>query len=49
MKILIIDFEHNGVHYDEYEAELPQVYSINDIPDGKLEAYIRESLDKLTE
>lgn len=48
MKILITDFEYNGVHYDEYETELPQVHSIDDILDGKLEAHIRETLDKLT-
>ena len=48
MKILITDFEYNEVHYDEYEAELPQVHSIDDIPDGKLEEYIRETLDTLT-
>lgn len=48
MKILITDFEYNGVHYDECEAELPQVHSIDDIPDGKLEEYIRETLDTLT-
>ena len=47
MKILITDFEYNGRHYDKCEANLPQLHSINDIPDGKLEEYIKETLDEL--
>ena len=47
MKIHITDFEYNGRHYDEYEADLPQVHSIDDIPDGKLEECIKETLDEL--
>ena len=47
MKILITDFEYNGRHYDEYVAELHQLHSINDIPEGKLEEFIKETLDEL--
>ena len=47
MKILITDFEYNGKHYDEYELELYQVRAIDDIPEGRLETYIRDSLEDL--
>ena len=47
MKILITDFEYNGEHYDEYELELCQIRAIDDIPEGMLETYIRDSLEDL--
>ena len=48
MKILIIDFEYNGKHHDELELDMPQVKSIEQIPEGRLEWHIKDCLDELT-
>lgn len=49
VKILITNFEWMGEHYDEYEAEISELHSIDDILNGKLEKYIKDSLDDLTD
>lgn len=48
MKILITDIEHNGEHYDEFEIDMPNVKSLEEIPEGRLEWYIKDCLEKLT-
>lgn len=48
MNILITDFEYNGEHYDELELDMPEVKSIEQIPEGRLEWYIKDSLEALT-
>lgn len=49
MKIIIQDFELHGEHIDEATLEMPNVNSFDQIPEGRLESYIRESIEQFAE
>lgn len=47
MKIIIKDFDYKGVHIKKYESDIPQVKDLDEVPEGKIEEYIKENLDEL--
>lgn len=40
MKVIIDDFKYKGKHYDKVEFDMPQLDSIEDIPEDKIVAYV---------
>lgn len=49
MKIIIDDFNYKGVHFKQYECEMPGVKNLDEIPEERITEYICESLDKFIE
>ena len=45
MWIVINDFYYKGRYIERYGFEFPQLKNLDEVPEGRIEEYINESLD----
>lgn len=45
MMIIIKDFYYKGHYIESYGFEFPQLKNLDEVPEGRIEEYINESLD----
>lgn len=45
MKICIKDFNYRGVHFESYEFDMPNVKNLDEVPSGKIEEYVIDSIE----